>query len=724
MSYLDKLIGRIEEEKLTNLDLEKIKRAYYFAEKAHEWQNRKNREPYISHLVEVAIILLDLKPDTFTIVSAILHDIIDNTSVTEKDIEREFWYDVWKIVSWLTKVAKVELIWGERQVTALRKMFIAMASDLRVVLIKLADRLHNLKTISFSTKEKQRFIAKETLEIYAPISERLGIFKLKTPLEDISFSILEPDIYSKIETQVFKIKSDFISKVSKKISDVLQLWDFINFEISWRIKWKYSIYKKMTKKWVDDIYDLYDIFAIRIIVNSIEDCYRALWIIHKNWTPLSHRFKDYIATPKPNWYRSLHSVVIWIWKELEDDFRPVEIQIRTKEMHLEAEFWIASHWSYKEWIKLDTLSGFISNLVSLEKDIEDHSEFLNQIQVDALNKRIFVLTPQWDIKDLPEWATPIDFAFSIHGDLWLECVWTQVNNRSVSLFTPLKNWDTVKILTRKWAKPNPSWLPWVKTNQAKTAIKKWLNEQNLDSIFKDWKKMINDCLLKFWREKLDNNFSILKNYNWWKLSKKERVVLIENVWKGILLPIKAIEHIVVETRKTNFDDLYRGKDPELYSKKTSSKGDLMKADILIEWELNKNAKIVDNCCNPWPWDEIIWYVTRWTYIWVHKKFCPFISSADHSRFLKASWSTDPIEYTARAKVVFKKEDWILSWILKLLDIEWLNFDRIEYTNNLSPIEDVVEISVSFRDLNLFSIAVDEIKGFKWVIDFKMISLEQ
>jgi len=720
MNFFEKLSKAIENKTLKKIDLELLKKAYDFAEKIYKWQKMQNWDLYISHCIEVSLLFLDLKPDTTIIISTLLYYVTENPDITEEVLKKEFWSEVSKIVFWLKKVWKIEKISGERQISSLRKMFIAMASDLRVVLIKLWNRIQRLKSASNLPKEEQVIMAKESLELYGPISERLGIFSLKTPLEDISFSILEKDLYLKIKSQVSRVKSDFMQKTSDTISWALDLWNIKNFDISWRIKWKYSIYKKMKKKWVDDIYDLYDIFAIRILVDSVEDCYKALWIIHKNWTPLPNRFKDYIATAKANWYRSLHTVIVWVSKDSKGEFRPIEVQIRTKEMHFEAEYWVASHWSYKEWVEPWEANSFVSNLVSLEKEMEDHSEFLNQIQVDALSKRIFALTPNWDIKDLPEWAIAIDFAFSIHSDIWLECTWVQINNKSVSLFTALKNGDTVKVITRKWSKPNPSWLSWVKTNHAKLAIKKWLNDQNLEAIYKDWVILINKCLAKFWKDSLDSNLSILKNFRNGKLNKRERVELVERVWKGSLLPVEAIKHIVVIHRKRVKSSLEKRKKMNELSLKHIAEN----TDILIEWDISSNAKVVKNCCNPLPWDEIIWYVTRWKYIWIHKISCSFIAWADYLRFLKASWGTDSLEYIATIKVTFEKQDWVLALILNVLDIEGLSFDKINYVQTLNPMRDEIDLSISFKELRIFSSSVEQMKKSKGFIDLKMISLEQ
>lgn len=717
MDYFEKLSGKIVEKNIKNLDLEKIKNSYIFCEKAYNWKKSSNWKSFIFHSTEVAILLLDLKPDTSTIISVFIYDTMRFANISLADIKNNFWRDIWKITSSLLKVSKVDWISNENQSNYLCKMFIAIASDLRVVLIKLANRLYRLKNIKNFPEKEQKITAKESLEIYAPVAERLGIFSLKTKIEDFSFKILHPKIYSKINSQVVEIEHNFIWKILDKLSLTLDKEGFKNFELSWRTKWKYSIYKKMLKKWVDDIYDLYDILAIRIFVDSIEDCYKLLWVVHKNWKPIPNRFKDYIAIAKDNWYRSLHTVVIWMWEDSENNFRPVEVQIRTKKMHFEAEYWVASHWSYKEWVKPWTSNSFIENIISLESEIENSSEFLNQIQIDSLSERIFVLTPNWEIKNLPIWANPIDFAFSIHRDIWLKCIWAKVNNKNVPLFTSLNNGDTVKIITREWASPSHSRVSSVKTNQAKNCIKKWINDQDNDSIFKNWQALINKSLKKFWKEELDPNLSILKNFRDWKLNKRNRVELVEKVWKWSLLAIETIKHIIVLDKKKKITPEEREKYEELKRKK-----EYENIEVLIEWEPNHNVKLLKNCCDPVPWDKIIWYVTRWLHIWIHKKNCPFIFWAKNERFLRASRSIDNVEYLAKVKIIFDKKYLDLELIFHSLNTKDFSIDEIEYKKTSKLDINEVYLSISFQDLNLFSIKSDQIKKIKWIIDFKIISL--
>ena len=709
--YLLSLLKKIEKINFIlkdKIDLKEVEKAYYFAEKAHKWQFRKTWEPYIIHPVEVAKIVLDLKPETETVVSAILHDVVEDTEYTVEDIKTDFWEVVSEIVYWLTKVSKIDLSKVDKKVWSLRKMFIAMAKDLRVVFIKLSDRYHNLKTIGPLSAEKQKRIANETMDIYIPVAERLGIYKMKTPLEDLCFKILQKKEYLDIKEQVWKLWKGFMNKSESKISNVIKWEGFENFEISWRVKWVYSIYKKMIWKKIDEISEIYDIFAIRVIVDSLEDCYRVLWIVHKYYRPLSHRFKDYISIPKPNWYRSLHTVIIWLWKEFDNEVRPVEVQIRTKEMHFEAEYWAASHWSYKEWLKRNEQWRFIKNLVDLEEEIEDNNEFLRNVHIDVLNKRIFVLTPQWDIRDLPKWATALDFAFAIHSDIWLKCVWANINWKWVALSSVLKNWDTVKINTKSTAKPNPMRLSFVKTTRANTEIKKWLSDQNKDLLLDDWIKLLNDCFEKLWRPRLDKNYSVLKEFDWKKITKTKREEIIEKVWKWVVSSIDVMKKILSD------DNFFTRLNKKSWDEKLKKKvADVKSKWIYFKWWGWESYKLMETCCNPQEWDEIIWYIGRGASIWVHKKDCPFIKSADYKRFIKWFWEWWPVEYSADLEIHFSNlaND---SWkVFKLFDIDWVTINKIVYNEDLNPKFQVLTVWTNFVNLNNFSILIEKI----WELNF-------
>lgn len=713
MKYYNDLLERI---RLTNanLDLDVIERAFKMAYKAHEGVLRVDTQEYITHPVEVAKILLDFKPDTCMIASALLHDTIEDTNITKEDIESEFGSEIANIVEGLTKISKVEMIWFERQVSSLRKMFISMAQDIRVVFIKLADRLHNMQTIKKMSRDKQIRISQETLEIYAPIAVRLWIYKIKIPLESLAFQILYENEYNSINKQLARYDKSYIEWIIKLIETNLKNENIQEFRLSGRIKDEYSIYKKMKRKNEDNIDNIYDVFAIRIIVPTVEECYRVLGVIHKYWTPIQNRFKDYISIPKVNKYKSLHTTVTWIWKLIKWEFKPVEIQIRTQQMHIEAELWAASHWSYKEWETQwvdPKYLDFIKTLSEIEKNIEDHSEFLNQIQRDILHKRIFVLTPKWEILDLPAWATSLDFAFSIHSDVWLRCIWAQVNNKQVGLDNQLENWDVVRIITRKDANPSPSWLSITKTSWAKQKIRRWLDLQNSEESLRQWKKLFNEVLAKFWRKLLDSNLSIFRNYWGSILTIKERERKVQEIWSWKLSPLFALKNTVFPIKEKA---TYEPKPEIITNKEPESK------PVRIEWDLNENVAIAKNCCNPSTVDKIVWYVTRWGKISVHKVDCSFIVWADIKRLLRASWDWDQAYLTWCITINFGQGK-IINKIIALFE------DNDFEIKAISCEKDIVhryklKIKVGFIDLAILSAILEKLKSIKGVKDTTLVRL--
>ncbi|MFC1612266.1 RelA/SpoT family protein [Patescibacteria group bacterium] len=459
-------------------DLELLDLAYDFAVKAHEGQKRASGEPYIIHPLHTALTLAQMKLNLPIILAALLHDIPEDTSKTLNEIKNEFGADVASMVSGITKLGKIKYRGIERYIENLRKMFIAMASDIRVVFIKFADRLHNLQTISCLPPKKRYRIALETLEIYAPIANRLGMGEIKGRLEDVSFKYVYPKeyewAYSLIE-QSYAKKKVHLEKTINQANKFLNDADIFPVSIHGRRKHIYSLYKKLIKK-DRDISKVYDIIALRIIVKDLSDCYAALGIIHKHWKPLKGRIKDYIAQPKPNEYRSLHTTIFC------DDGEILEIQIRTQGMHDEAEFGIAAHWRYDESGKKATTHRevmWMQELAKIQKEFETKKQFLEGLQslkIDIFQSRIFVFTPKGDVIDLPENATPVDFAYTIHSDIGNQCTGAVINEQIQSLDTPLKNGDVIHIITNKDRRgPSADWLKFVKTRNARSKIKSYIN---------------------------------------------------------------------------------------------------------------------------------------------------------------------------------------------------------------------------------------------------------
>lgn len=457
-------------------DKQVIEKAFDFAKKAHEGQKRASGEPYFIHAYSTSLTIMKWGLDADTIAAGLLHDVAEDTPVGIDKIKKEFSENIGFLVDGVTKLGKIKYRGKENQVENLRKMFLAMAEDIRVVLIKLADRIHNMQTLQYLPPSKQLRIARETLEIYAPLGYRLGMGELKGILEDMCFPYIYPEEYKKLMSQIgnkFAETTHYLEKVKPILLEELAHENIIPISIHSRTKHVYSLWKKLkTKEIGDNINRVYDLAAMRIVLNSVEECYHALGIIHKMWKPLPGKIKDYIAVPKPNGYQSIHTTVF------ATDGKIIEIQIRTAKMHEEAENGIAAHWAYSEQGKPE--SGGMANLKKFswvkqlkdwQSNVSGSDEFMKSLKIDTFKHRIFVFTPKGDVIDLPEGATPIDFAYAVHTDIGNHCMGTKVNEKMVALDKPLANWDVVEIITTKSKKPSEGWLSFAKTSQAKSKIR-------------------------------------------------------------------------------------------------------------------------------------------------------------------------------------------------------------------------------------------------------------
>lgn len=455
-----------------------IIRACEFAQKAHEGQLRKSGEPYYNHVFATGVNLATLKMDADTIAAGIMHDVLEDTSVTEEEMTKEFGEHITKLVNGVTKLGKLRYSGVERHVESLRKFFVAMADDIRVVVIKLCDRLHNIQTLQYVDNEKQRRIALETIELHARLADRLGMGRLKAELEDAAFPYVYPEDY-KQTVELFKslrpISDEQLEKVSSKLGEELSVFDVHIERIDSRIKHLYSLWQKL-KKYKMDQNKIYDVIALRIIVPTIAECYQALGVIHGLYKPVPGRFKDYIAVPKPNGYRSLHTTIF------SGDGTTLEIQIRTKDMHQEAEYGIASHLSYKEVGKnmseqeIKKKVGWTKDLLEWQKDVEHHQEFMKNLKTDFFEKRVFVLTPKGDVIDLPEGSTPIDFAYAVHSKIGDHIAGSKVNGKLAPLDTTLRNRDVVEIEVKESATPKRKWIDMARTTMAKRKIRQYIRE--------------------------------------------------------------------------------------------------------------------------------------------------------------------------------------------------------------------------------------------------------
>ena len=641
-------------------DVTQIEKAYQIAYNAHKGQVRKSGEPYIIHPICVATILAELELDKETIVGGLLHDVVEDTVMTLDEISEEFGSEVALIVDGVTKLGQLSYSSDKVEVQAenLRKMFLAMAKDIRVILIKLADRLHNMRTLKYMTPEKQKEKARETMDIYAPIAQRLGISKIKIELDDLSLRYLKPDAYYDLARSIASKKSEreafvrsIVDEVSKHMED-----GGIKAEVTGRVKHFFSIYRKMVNqdKTLDQIYDL---FAVRIIVDTVKDCYAALGLIHEMYTPIPGRFKDYIAMPKPNMYQSLHTTLIG------PTGVPFEIQIRTFEMHKTAEYGIAAHWKYKEdpngkniETNEEAKLTWLRQILEWQRDMSDNREFMSMLKndLDLFSESVYCFTPAGDVKNLPNGSTPIDFAYSIHSAVGNKMVGARVNGKLVTIDYRIQNGDRSEIITSQNSRgPSRDWLNIVKSTQAKNKINQWFKTQfKEDNILKGKEEIERYCKAKgiVLSEILKQEYmdAVIRKYGF-----RDWDSVLAAVGHGGLKEGQVVNRLVEEDNKKKKKSITDTQVLKTISdiKKTSEvrSGKKTKSGIVVRG-LDDVAVRFSKCCNPVPGDEIIGFVTRGRGVSIHRTDCINIiniSESDRARLLDAEWLTSPDEETGK-----------------------------------------------------------------------------
>ncbi|MFS8500588.1 MAG: bifunctional (p)ppGpp synthetase/guanosine-3',5'-bis(diphosphate) 3'-pyrophosphohydrolase [Caldicoprobacter sp.] len=649
---------------------EKVRKAYAYAAKAHEGQKRSSGEPFIIHPVEVALILMELGLDVDTVVAGILHDVIEDTGVTLQQLEGEFGADIAKLVDGVTKLSRIEYkSKEEQQLESLRKMFVAMAKDIRVIIIKLADRLHNLRTLEYVDEEKQREKAYETLEIYAPLAHRLGIFKIKWELEDISLRYIDPKGYYDLVEKVAAKRREREAYIQDVIQTLKKKLDEMNIEaeIEGRPKNFYSIYRKMYMQH-KSFEEIYDLLAIRVIVNSVRDCYAVLGIVHTLWKPIPGRFKDYIAVPKPNMYQSLHTTVIDSRGEL------FEIQIRTWDMHRTAEYGIAAHWKYKEGRKastdLDEKLAWIRQLLEWQSDLKDFREFVETLKIDLFSDEVFVFTPKGDVIDLPKGAGPLDFAYAIHTEIGNKCVGAKVNGKLVPLDYELQTGDIVEIITSPSSRgPSRDWLKIVKTTQAKNKIKQWFKKERREENIVRGKEMLE-------KEAKRQGYvlsQLLKNEWIEPILKKYGFHSIDDIYAAIgyggLTTSQVLVRLINEYKR--YQKVTASESEEVIAKQAKEGRPKRRTDNGI------HVKGVDNilvrlarCCNPVPGDEIIGFITRGRGVSVHRADCVNVINIvpeERHRLVEVEWSgEDRASYNAEIQIIARDRHSLLADITSTL----------------------------------------------------------
>lgn len=686
-------------------EMQMIEKAYKFAKASHGDQRRKSGEPYIIHPLHTAIILADLELDKESIMAGLLHDVMEDTSVTRAIMVEEFGEEVTDLVDGVTKLTKLDYDVDkvEEQAENLRKMFLAMAKDIRVILIKLADRLHNMRTLMYMTPEKQKEKSKETMDIYAPIADRLGISKIKIELDDLALRYLEPDKYNELVVGVherLEHREEFMSNLIAEVAGHIEKAG-IKATIDGRVKHYFSIYKKMAmqNKTLDQIYD---VFAVRIIVDSVMDCYGALGIIHEKYTPVPGRFKDYIAMPKQNMYQSLHTTLIG------PNGQPFEIQIRTFEMHKTAEYGIAAHWKYKENITGDGDNeeqkiAWLRQILEWQRDMSDNHEFINLLKDDLnmFSERVYCFTPNGDVKNLPSGSTPIDFAYSIHSAVGNKMVGARVNGKMVNIDYKIQNGDRVEVITSNNSTgPSMDWLKIVKSTQAKNKINIWFKQQNKEENIIKGKELIE----KYCKAKGIVLSEILKPEYMEKVrlkySYKNWESLIASVGHGGLKEGQIVNKLLSEYEKEHIEEVT---DEDIIRETNASQNNEnrrngSKSGIIVEG-MNDVAVRFSKCCSPVPGDEIVGFVTRGRGVSIHRTDCINIMNLpdiERGRLIEASWAVDEGnqdgKYMTEIVIYANNRIGILTDLSKIFTERNIDVNSI---NSRTSKSDIATISMTF-----------------------------
>lgn len=673
MLGLEALIQRVKSYH-PSADAELIERAYHYSELAHREQTRKSGEPYFVHPARVSEIITELKLDTASVCAGLLHDVVEDTLSEVDDIRRDFGDEIAQLVDGVTKLGKINFTSREdRQAESFRKMIVAMARDIRVILIKLCDRLDNMRSLEFMSTDGQERIARETMEIYAPLAGRLGIHLLKAELEDLSFKYLDPDAYTYVREQMDKTRKDrerYLESVCRTIASRLAEQGFAA-DVTGRAKHLYSIQRKLREQ--DSTFDqLYDLIAFRICVETISDCYSVLGVVHSRWTPIPGRFKDMIALPKPNMYQSLHTTVIGPSRQR------IEIQIRTHEMHRVAEYGVAAHWKYKEGgvdPKDAERFGWLRELAEYQRQVKDPVEFLENVKIDLFADEVYVFTPKGDVRVLPRGATPIDFAYAIHSQVGERCSGARANGQIVPLRYKLRSGDTIEIITSNTAQPNRDWLGYCKTPRALTKIRNYLRaEQRQKSInlgrelLENEMRSVEMSYAKFSKNEAEQR----RIAGQFKLQTLEELLLY--VGHGKLSADDVVE--AMKTREGPTDsapppDLKEGKLQQIARRLTGRDFTGIRVsgedDVLIRF-----AK----CCNPLPGDPIVGFITRGRGVTVHRRQCPKTFDMDPARRIEVTWDTKAkINRPVQLRVTTSTSPGILAVISQVFSAQRLNISE-------------------------------------------------
>ena len=703
-------------------DFNLIERAYLVAAEGHKGQVRVSGEPYINHPLHVAEILAELHLDDETISAALLHDVVEDTLFTLEEVEDMFGKDIADLIDGVTKLGKIPFMSKEeQQLETYRKMFLAMAKDIRVIMIKLADRLHNMRTLKFMREDKRQRIAKETMEVYAPLANRLGINNIKWELEDLSLRYLEPDIYYDLVENVKqkrRERQNFISEAVRKIEEVLDDSD-IHASISGRAKHFYSIYKKMMRDH-KDIGEIYDLSAVRILVDTVRDCYNVLGVIHSKWFPIPGRFKDYIAVPKSNGYQSLHTTVMALGY-------PLEIQIRTFAMHKISEFGVAAHWKYKESGKsvaassqFDEKMAWLHHMIDLQEEISDPKEYLEALKVDIFSDEVFVFTPSGDILSLPQGSNPIDFAYHVHTEVGHHCVGAKVNGKIVPLDYKLQNGDYVEIITNKASNgPSRDWLNIVASSDTRSKIRAWFKKENREENILSGKEILEREIKKFGYVPKE----ILKDNHLLEVAKRMNIATEDDLLASLGYGGLSVQGIITKLVDIHSKEIQSQTSPEvsalLSEIKQPQRGHNKKINhgVLVEGESGFYVRLA-KCCNPIPGDPIAGYITRGRGVSVHRVDCPnILSGTEIERMIEVSWdvSSDK-EYPVEIEITCNDKGGVLAKLLAMPAEMKLNIHSVHATPNKNNKTSTINLVIYVKNAQQVSKLMSQMKRLNDVID--------
>lgn len=704
LALFDDIQKMIEERPKEDQDL--IKKAFLFAREKHKNQVRVSSEPYIIHPVEVAKILIGLKTDTHTIVAAFLHDILEDTETTDEVLKNEFGEDVLSLVQGVTKLGKYHFnSKEERQAENFRRMFIAMANDIRIIFLKLADRLHNMRTLNYMREDKQKRIAQETLDVFAPLANRLGIGKLKAELEDLSLRYLHPESYYELVKLVAETKTEREATVKvlmdKIAADVKA--NGINAQITGRAKHYYSIYSKM-KRLNISFQDLYDITAVRVIVDTERECYEVLGLIHSQFKPIPGRFKDYIAMPKGNFYQSLHTSVIG------PKMRPLEVQIRTHKMHEIAEYGVAAHWRYKEKGSQkankaeDMQFSWMRKMVEYNQDMTNAEDYVNSVKLDIFSDQVFAFTPNGDVFDLPKKATPVDFAYRIHSDVGHKTVGALVNGRIVPLDTKLKNGDIVEILTSKQPSPRLDWLHFVVTKQAAQKIRQWFKKNKREDHVEMGKNNLEHELTKAVFDEY------VKNGDFEAVAKHMNYQSAEDLFAALGYGETTVNKIIHKLKKP--EESTRTPSYQSLKRKSTAKDVLGLDGLLYSFA---------RCCSPIPGEPIVGVVTRSKGVSIHRLDCKTLEDVEPERLIDIQWANTPSgkTYSTTIRVETQDKQGMLKDIIAAVSD---NNTNINYANVKSKHNNIgiVELGIELDNINTLTKVITSLQALPDVISVKRI----